>query len=147
MSVEDRLWHRLVEDANGCWIWTGARSGRGGLADQYGHMWVDGAYCKVHRLAYELVVGKIPDGLQLDHLCRNRLCANPAHLEPVTVGENLRRGNGPTGVNHRKTRCKRGHPLSGRNVGRHAQGGWRYCRACKALQMREYRRRLREAAT
>ncbi|MFE4420475.1 HNH endonuclease signature motif containing protein [Streptomyces sp. NPDC056817] len=97
----------------------------------------------VHRVAYEALVTEIPDGLQLDHLCRNRACANPWHLEPVTNRVNAKRGQaGPVlaSKNLGKTHCPQGHPYSGDNL-RIGSRGWRYCRACKRDQ-----RRRKEAA-
>lgn len=97
-----------------------------------------------HRVAYELVVGPIPDGLQLDHLCKVRKCVNPAHLEAVTCGENIRRGD--TGkaaaeVQSSKTHCPQGHPYSGDNLahyrGRHGRR-YRACRICRREAMRRF---------
>jgi hypothetical protein len=89
MTVEERLAARAERDLNtGCWEWQGATK-RGG----YGHMSVDSRMQLVHRLAWEVVMGPIEDGLEIDHLCRNRLCLNPAHLEPVSKAENVRRGS------------------------------------------------------
>jgi hypothetical protein len=75
-------------------------------------MWYDGKVRLAHRVIYEYLVGPIPDGLSIDHLCRVRHCVNPAHLEPVTHRENVLRGQAPTAVNGRKTRCKRGHEFN-----------------------------------
>lgn len=102
----------------GCWLWTGHINGSG-----YGTM----GGRSVHRLVYIELVGPIPDGLQLDHLCRIRNCVNPAHLEPVTAAENVRRGDGPGGRNARKTHCKNGHTLTPENV--YIRRG-RNCRIC-----------------
>jgi hypothetical protein len=85
----DSLPARMVRkiDASGeCWTWVGAVTSRG-----YGSFGYEGRIWSTHRLAYELLVGAIPAGLTIDHLCRNKLCCNPAHLEPVTLAENLRR--------------------------------------------------------
>jgi len=97
----------LPED---CWIWQGGQKG-GGKAGKYGAVKYARRSWLAHRLAYTLLVGNIPDGLQLDHLCRNRLCFNPKHLEPVTCAENLARGERAT-----KTHCVNGHPLFGDNL-------------------------------
>jgi hypothetical protein len=69
-----------------------------------------------HRISYEIFVGKIPEGMVIDHLCRTPACVNPKHLEPVTIAENTFRGTGMCARNHHKTHCKRGHSLSGENV-------------------------------
>lgn len=82
-----------------------------------------------HRFLYQLAYGPLPSGMQVDHLCRNRACINPNHLEPVTVKENVLRGMGFAAQNARKTHCKRGHPLSGENL--IFSGGSRKCRICK----------------
>lgn len=84
--ARERLWAKVVKTED-CWLWTGSRTTKG-----YGHLLVDGRFTQAHRLAYELEVGPIASGLVIDHLCRVRHCVNPAHLEPVTNRENLRRG-------------------------------------------------------
>jgi len=81
------------------------------LKSGYGQIRWHGRKWQAHRLVYELSGRTIPDGLQIDHLCRVRLCVNPEHLEPVTVKENVLRGVGPSAINARKTACIRGHPL------------------------------------
>ncbi len=91
-----------------------------------------------HKVAYELVCGDVPAGLELDHLCRNRLCCNPAHLEPVTSAENKRRGDGLRNAaknKKAKTHCSHGHPFSGANLRLIPQG--RRCRACEQRRKRE----------
>lgn len=100
--VEDplaKLLARSVAGPNSCLIWTGARSDTG-----YGSITANGMRHLTHRLAYELLVGPIPDGAHIDHLCRVRACCNPHHLEPVTPGENTRRGEPAN-----RTRCPAGH--------------------------------------
>lgn len=92
---------------HGCWLWRGS-------LNNYGYGRLDRTYS--HILAWETANGPVPDGMELDHLCRTPACCNPSHLEPVTRQENQRRGMGPTGVNARKLRCIRGHDLSGANL-------------------------------
>jgi hypothetical protein len=121
---------------DGCWVWTGATTGNGYGAISAG----DGRTAVAHRVAYEHHVGKIPGDLVCDHLCRNRACINPGHIELVTSGENVLRGVGPTAVNKAKTHCLRGHPFSGRNL-IITKRGWRQCRKCRAI-----RKEIRRAA-
>src|SRR3990167_5623746 len=94
---------------NDCWLWKGADT------QGYGHFKTKGKYLLAHRFAYETIVGLIPAGLTLDHLCRQRACVNPLHLEPVTRGENVLRGIGRSARNARKTHCIRGHPFDEAN--------------------------------
>lgn len=82
-----RMAKRLTVSEGGCWTWLGAID-----RDGYGRVGKDGRCLRVHRVAYESLIGAIPEGLVIDHLCRNRACANPLHLEPVTVRENFMRG-------------------------------------------------------
>jgi hypothetical protein len=84
---------------------------------------------QAHRFAWELLRGAIPDGLTLDHLCRNRRCVNPDHLEPVTAVENTMRGQAPHAINARKTHCLRGHAFDEENTYVRSDGA-RICRAC-----------------
>jgi hypothetical protein len=89
-TLTERLWQKIRRTPDGCWEWTGAMS----RATGYGKATMNGRSDGAHRIMYELIVGPIPTGLDLDHLCRNRICVNPAHLEPVTRSENVRRGIG-----------------------------------------------------
>lgn len=124
-SLEERLRSRYqVDDVTSCWNWTGAIS-----AGKYGSLYSNGRMQKAHRLSYELSCGSIPDGLDLDHLCRNTRCINPAHLEPVTRSENLRRSPIMDRHSH-KTRCPNGHPYEGENL--HVRtNGHRVCVTCR----------------
>ena len=124
-----RFWAK-VDKSGSCWLWKGAIS-----ADGYGNIMTGhrGKCLRAHRVAYELLVGPIPSGLTLDHLCRNRACVNPRHLEAVTNKENILRGEASAAVNARKESCKRGHLLSGANL--YVQpNGQRECRTCKAMR-------------
>jgi len=108
----------------GCWEWTGYIAKNG-----YAIFRLPDKRTTAHRAAYELLVGPIPEGLTLDHLCYNRRCVNPAHLEPVTQRENtLRSPRTQATKNATKTHCKRGHPLEGENLALWGKG--RHCRTC-----------------
>jgi hypothetical protein len=98
-----------------------------------------------HRAVYEMEVGPIADGLEIDHLCRNRGCVNPAHLEPVTHKENVLRGATVPGLNAVKTHCLRGHEFDEENTRHIARNGRRVCRACMRERCREYYALNREA--
>jgi hypothetical protein len=121
MSAEERFWSK-VDKTGECWLWTGSTEDLG-----YARFGVNGTRVYVHRFAYELEVGPIPDGLTIDHLCRVRYCVNPDHLEAVTQRQNVMRSPVQvTAVNARKTHCPRGHEYSGRD-----KRGWRECRTCR----------------
>lgn len=110
--MPQRFWDKLIPEPNsGCWLWFGATHSGG-----YGVMTIDRRQRYVHRLAYEALVGPIPSGLQIDHLCRTRCCSNPAHLEPVTVYVNAIRGVSPVAANMNRESCVHGHALTGENV-------------------------------
>ena len=95
-------------------------------------------------MSFALAGLRIPDGKELDHLCRNRKCVNPKHLESVTHRENILRGETIMAENARKTHCWRGHPLSGKNL-KLKPNGHRQCRACAAMRSRGYKLAKREA--
>jgi hypothetical protein len=127
-ALPAELRQRIDFDTNApCWTWHGAKDAKG-----YGRWRSFG----VHRVVYELLVGPIPEGLTLDHLCRNPPCVNPAHLEPVTRWENVRRSpTNPAAENTRKEMCPKGHPYT------HAdRRGWRKCRACEVANKERKRR-------
>ena len=132
-TIADRIAKHSALDGD-CIVWIGT-TGRLG----YGHISVNSSTKDVHRVSYETFVRPIPEGLSLDHLCRNRACINPDHLEPVSHRENVLRGFGPTSLNARKTHCKRGHPLSGDNLYIIPSTGSRVCRVCdRERQRRRY---------
>jgi hypothetical protein len=125
----ERFWEKVeVTDPDGCWLWTASCRPSG-----YGHFALTrdrGA--SAHRWAYEHLVGPIPDGLSLDHLCRVPRCVNPAHLEPVSARTNILRGIGVAAVNATKTHCPSGHAYVGTNI--RIYRGRRHCRACNRLR-------------
>lgn len=116
-----------VEQTSECWNWR-AYTGSNG----YGRVWFDGRLQLAHRVAYQLFVGPIPAGMFVDHLCRNRSCVNPDHMEIVTARVNILRGDGLAAHEARRTTCVRGHPYSGDNL--YVHRGKRYCRACVGIR-------------
>lgn len=133
----DRFWRR-VEKTQTCWNWNGALN-HGGKG--YGRFrGDDGKWYLPHRWAYQQLVGVIPEGLTVDHLCKNTRCVRPDHLEAVSIRENVLRGDGPPALNARKTMCPKGHQLSGDNLQIRASGR-RACRACVRVNERERHRR------
>jgi HNH endonuclease len=136
--LEERFWSRICVAASGCWEWNGPRD-----EHNYGRISVGYFQHGAHRFVYQALVGPIPDGLQLDHLCRNPPCVNPAHLEPVTPRENLLRGDTIAAANAAKTHCPQGHPYSPENT--RLASGKRRCRRCEsAAGARRYQRRKAE---
>lgn len=114
-----------------CWI----HAGRPGV-NGYGYVSLDGKKRLIHIVVYNLLVGPVPDGLELDHLCRVPLCANPSHLEPVTHRENILRGIGIAAIHARKTHCIRGHEFTPDNTT--VVGGGRRCRKCHNIRRRKF---------
>ena len=144
MDTEARFWPKVDRSGgpDACWRWLAAKSGNG-----YGAFYFRGRWGLAYRCAYELLVGPIPEGLQIDHLCRVRDCVNPTHLEPVTHRENLLRGEGVAAQHAAKTHCPRGHPYSGVNLYVYpAPRGQRECRECRRQYQRRLSRRRRAAA-
>lgn len=138
-DLQARITSRIAIEDRGyltrCWISNRAMHDNG--YTKIGYM---GATWLTHRFAYTVFVGEIPDGLQLDHLCKVRVCCNPDHLEPVTCRENLLRGDTITASQVAQTHCKQGHPLSGDNVyvrpDRPHSRGCRTCRAAASARAR-----------
>lgn len=134
----ERFWAQVAKTAT-CWIWTGHRNPGG-----YGITCFERKNQGAHRIAYQLRVGEIPDGLVLDHLCRNPSCVRPDHLEAVTYRTNTLRGVGPAARNAAATHCHRGHPFDGENT-RITPSGTRSCRTCARERTRARRQKQREA--
>ena len=129
-SILDRI------DASGdCWLWTGLLHRKG-----YGVVKIESKALKVHNVIWTMLVGEIPEGMVLDHLCRVRHCVNPDHLEPVTPHENWKRGFAPSRQHARRTHCINGHPFSGDNLVIRVDGA-RGCRACRREASRKQRER------
>lgn len=126
-----------------CWEWRGSKGSSG-----YGRFQVNNRQWLAHRFSYTLFVGDIPEGLVIDHLCRNKICVNPEHLEIVEHRENTRRGDAGKATGRKqsaKTHCPKGHPYSGRNLLQSSK--CRQCRTCQNERSREYQRRKRRAST
>jgi len=135
----DRILERSIPEPNtGCWLWIGCGNHRG-----YGQIKIAGVQHLAHRVSYELFVGPIPAGLQIDHLCRVRCCVNPSHLEPVTGLENARRGLGGSNESA-KTHCPQGHAYTPENTC--VCRGARHCRQCNRdrARVRRSHRQLAE---
>lgn len=134
--MPERFWAKVeVDEGSGCWLWRAAHNPAG-----YGRLTRGGKAYLAHRVAYEALVGEIPEGLVTDHLCRVTRCVNPEHLEPVMDRENILRGEAPTARNAVKTHCDHGHEFSEENT-RMLKGGRRRCMACHRRRRREFRKR------
>ncbi len=139
LMIRSSRWDRFFEkvDFSGdCWEWTASQNGGTG----YGQFkWTSDRPIGAHRAVWQLLMGPIPDGMTIDHLCMNKICVNPDHLEVVTQKENNRRA--PLSQSKR-THCPQGHPLFGENMRRY--GGKRHCLSCVRRRNREYQRKKRK---
>lgn len=134
----DRFWAK-VEKSDGCWLWKAGKFNKTG----YGCFKCGGVSRLAHRFSYELSVGPIPDGLELDHLCRVKACVNPAHLEAVPRRVNILRGVSPMAKAAQRTHCVKGHklqPYMGPDTQRR-----RICKVCMRQRGREYEQRRKAA--
>jgi len=136
----ERFLEKIKVTESGCWEWIAYRN-----PDGYGTFSIRHWPCMAHRISYEYYYGEIDPNLTIDHLCRNRGCVNPYHLEQVTIKTNIRRGltglvnnnrKGKDTHNGRKTHCKRGHEYNEKNTYYSKLG--RDCRKCKALRQKQY---------
>jgi hypothetical protein len=144
-DLKERFLGKLEKNASGCWDWTAGRFPTGYGKFRVGRTGTSYA----HRWAYLLFVGHIPVGKEIDHLCRNRACVNPEHLEAVSRRENALRGAAPDNNRARaaaRTHCPCGHPYSSENTYHHP-AGYRACRTCNREAQRPYleRKKAREA--
>lgn len=131
--LSNRFWPKV--EVGLCWHWLSTTGGQPGRT--YGTISVAGGMWYAHRVAWELLVGPIPEDMTIDHLCRNRYCVNPDHMELVTRAENVRRGETAAVRRNRNRICKKGHPIIGENVYvTNAAKGWARCRTCFRAALR-----------
>ena len=131
--VLERFLDNISISPSGCWEWTASLFPLG-----YGQFYANKKRTSCHRFIYEYYYGNIYPKLTIDHLCRNRKCCNPIHLEQVTLQENLQRGNTQAAINSQKTHCKRGHEYTKENTYFMASDNSRNCRECQRLRSRKH---------
>lgn len=139
MSEVDRFFAKVQQEGD-CWVWTACKDGSGyGMFSNSagrGKKWTE----RSHRWSYSYFRSEIPAGLEIDHLCRNRGCVNPWHMEPVTPLVNWERGISPWRLNGLKDQCHLGHPFTPDNTYHHPSGS-RVCRRCSAMHREAYEER------
>jgi len=135
-TLRERLFSQLIIDPSGCLLWTG------GTRRGYGRIKINGRSYQVHRIVYEMFAGPVPEGLDLDHLCRVRHCAAPSHLEAVTPRVNNMRSTSPSAINITKTHCAKGHEFDLINTS-FTPSGRRACRICMRGFSAKHRARKR----
>ncbi len=128
-----RFLSKITIKDNGCWEWISSLN-----VDGYGKFY-DGKIKYAHRFIYEYFYGQICPDLTIDHLCRNRACVNPVHMELVTIQENIKRGISQSVINSQKTHCQNEHPLFGKNL-YVAPNGTRHCRKCRYVFNLQYKK-------
>jgi hypothetical protein len=145
-TLDERFWEKVDKDGpipdsapelGNCWIWTAGK-----FSEDYGAFRVGKRTRRAHAVAYELVIGPIPDGHVPDHLCRNHPCVRPSHLEAVTNRENVLRGTAPSAVNAAKTHCIHNHEFTPENT-KVTRAGKRQCRKCLRAAYKRYHARQR----
>lgn len=140
-NAVDRFVASYAEHSEGCWLWAKTVNNRG-----YGVITVHYKHVLAHRFSHELYIGPIPEGHEVDHLCKSRPCVNPEHLEAVTRQVNVARSDWPAAVHARQTSCKKGHPFDEANTRRLLDGS-RKCRTCSRETDRAYYARKRRRTT
>ena len=132
------LFWKKVAKTDSCWLWKGHTHHR----DGYGRVMLKGKVRQAHRISYELLRGPVPEGTELDHICRTKNCVNPDHLRAVTQRVNsIENRGGPVAASAAKTHCLRGHPLSGENLKNSVRANGRMTRDCRAcMRLREQRK-------
>jgi hypothetical protein len=139
MKRPKEFWSLVNETADGCWEWVGPTTLSTPTGNPYGLYCIDGERLRAHRVSYEQMVGPIPEGLELDHLCRNTLCVSPEHLDPVPHRVNMERYARSNDLS-----CKRGHLRGPENTYITPQGK-RRCRPCNAERQRRYNKERKAA--
>lgn len=134
-TLEERFWSK-VKKTDGCWIWQGHVNKK----THYGMIQVNHAPKLVHVISFEWSNGSIPEGMEIDHLCRNRICVNPDHLEAVKHRDNVLRGINACATNAKVTHCPQGHPYDLFNTYYRPDGG-RDCKLCRVRRRREFKAR------
>lgn len=135
ISVIERFLNKIKILDSGCWKWISTITNQG-----YGQFWFNGKQRSSHRFIYKYYHGEVNSSLVLDHLCRNRKCVNPEHLEQVSIKENILRGNGFAALNIKKTHCKNGHEFIDNNTHLDSNGH-RRCKFCNKIRQQQFQKR------